>query len=168
MNADYQIDDARVVGREYQVTLAMLVEYEFPVVAGHEPDSALEVAEDLARFSNLEKTQPVERDTIHTETDVLRDIYEDDVEAGELEWMDEPTAPSPDTYWDDTRHFGDGDREVRTDGGQSSSGTERVNPTELGALIYEKFDVSTLEAKNIAERGVDSNWQIHTETERTD
>ena len=115
---EYRIENARVVGGEYRVKLAILTEYEFPVIAGHHESDAIDVARELALHSNLEKTKPAERDVIHSDVERLRDIYEDDVEAGQLEFMDEPTAPSPDTYWDDSRHFDleDG-REIRTDGG---------------------------------------------------
>jgi len=106
----YRIEGAREVGGEYMVKLAILTEYEFPVVAGHVEDDAIAEAQELALYSDLPKTKPADRDVVHSDVEKLRPIYEDDVEAGQLEYMDEPTAPSEDTFWDDSRHFGGDDQ----------------------------------------------------------
>jgi len=42
---------------------------------------------------------------IHSDVEKLRDIYADDVEAGQIDHIDGPTAPSEGTFWDDSRHF---------------------------------------------------------------
>ncbi len=101
----YQIEGASVVGGEYMVKLAILTEYRFPVVAGHLEDDAVDTARELALHSDLEKTKPVDRDVIHSDVEKLRDIYADDVEAGQIKHIDGPTAPSEGTFWDDSRHF---------------------------------------------------------------
>ncbi len=49
----YRIEGAREVGGEYMVKLAILTEYEFPVVAGHVEDDAIAEAQELALYSDL-------------------------------------------------------------------------------------------------------------------
>ncbi|APX98645.1 hypothetical protein [Natronorubrum daqingense] len=111
---EFKIQNAQLVGREYRVTLAYLVEYDITVTAGLEDHQAVEEA-DLRRFAG--DIDPTERDLIHNDVEVLRDIFEDDVDAHEVaEWIDAPSAPSDDTYWDDTRHFdGSADTEAGHD-----------------------------------------------------
>lgn len=121
----YQVDDARLVGHEWQVKLAFVTEYEFSLVAGHEREDVVEDATELALFGDQKKS---DRFLLHSETEPVRDIYEDDVDAEEIRWIDGPTAPSENTYWDDRVHFDDRyvdtgspqDGEPITDGGQSS------------------------------------------------
>lgn len=100
-----RIENARVVGGEYNVKLAFLVEYEFPVIAGHNDSDAVTEAELLALHSDLPKTKITDRDLVHSEVEQLRDIFEDDIEAGQLDFCEAPTAPSEDTFWDDSKHF---------------------------------------------------------------
>ncbi|ADB63971.1 hypothetical protein Htur_5084 (plasmid) [Haloterrigena turkmenica DSM 5511] len=101
-DGEYRIEGARVVGGEYRVSLSIMTEYELTVVAGHHESDAVEIAEERAIFGD---EKPADRFTPHADVEQLREIYEDDVEAGQLEYMDAPTAPSEDTYWDDSRHF---------------------------------------------------------------
>lgn len=103
MSSEYQIEGARVVGGEYQVSLSIVTEYELTVVAGHHDSDAVEIAEERAIFGD---EKPADRMTLHTDVEQIREIYEDDVEAGQLEFCEAPTAPSENTYWDDSRHFG--------------------------------------------------------------
>lgn len=103
--SEHRIENAHLVGREYNVKLAFTVEYEFPVIAGLVESDAVTEAELLAQHSDLEKTEPKDRDLVHSDIEKLRPIYEDDVEAGQLDFYDAPTAPSEDTFWDDSQHF---------------------------------------------------------------
>lgn len=97
---------ARLVGHEYEVTLAYTVEYTMTVLAGPYQDDAIEEAELLRAFG--EDVEPTDRDLVHTDVTPVQDIFEDDPQAHEIaEWVDAPSAPSEDTYWDDTRHFGE-------------------------------------------------------------
>ncbi len=98
---------AQLVGKEYQVKLAYTVEYELTVTAAPDEANAIEEADLLANYGR--DVDPVERDRVHTEVEELRDIFEDDPEAHEIaEWIDAPSAPSEDTYYDDSRHFENG------------------------------------------------------------
>ncbi len=105
--------EARLVGREYQVRLCYTVEYDFTVTAPPEESSAIEEAE-LLRFAN--DVDPSDRDLVHTEVEAIGDIWEDDPEAHEVaDWIDAPSAPSENTYYDDSRHFDCTDSEVKGD-----------------------------------------------------
>lgn len=116
-NATYQIEDARLVGHEWKLKLAFVTEYELTLVAGHEQEDAIEIGEEVALFGD----EPhADRFLLHSEAEPVRDIYEDDAEAEEISWMDGPTAPSEDTYWDDSKHFDD--RYVATDPERDSDG----------------------------------------------
>ncbi|WP_436348826.1 hypothetical protein [Natronorubrum sp. FCH18a] len=99
---EYRLENARVVGYEWDVKLAFVTEYEFSLVAGHERENAIEDAQELALYGGKKIS---ERELLHTEADPVRNIFEDDVEAGEISWIDEPSAPSDETFWDDSRHF---------------------------------------------------------------
>ncbi|WP_440767545.1 hypothetical protein [Natronorubrum sp. DTA7] len=101
-DSEYQLENARVVGYEWDMKLAFVTEYEFSLVAGHVRDDAIEDARELALYGNKKIS---ERELLHSEADPVRDIFEDDVEAGEIPWIDEPSAPSNETFWDDSRHF---------------------------------------------------------------
>jgi len=95
---------AELVGREYDVTLAYTVEYRLSVTAGPTDDAAIQEADLLAKHGA--GVAPFDRDLVHTEVDATRPIYADDPEAFEVaDWIDAPSAPSEDTYYDDTRHF---------------------------------------------------------------
>lgn len=112
---EYRIEGARVVGKEYDVFLAIMTEYRVRVTAGPVEDDAIEIAEELA-LHGREDTM-TDRFLAHTEVEEIRDVFEDDVEAGKIDWMDEPTSPSEETFWDDSQHFPDhyettGDSEV--------------------------------------------------------
>ena len=99
------IDGDRLVGREHTVKLAYIVEYALSVRAGPSEHQAIEEAE-LRRFA--EDVDPSERELVHTDVDPGRPIYADDPEACEVaDWIDAPSAPSEETYWDDSRHFED-------------------------------------------------------------
>lgn len=97
---------AQLVGREYEVKLAFTVEHRLTVKSGVEEDQAIRHAEELALFG-VDDTL-FDRDLIHSEVEAVRDIFEDDPDAFEAaDWVDGPTAPSEETYFDDTRHFDD-------------------------------------------------------------
>ncbi|MWG36223.1 hypothetical protein [Halomarina oriensis] len=102
-------DRVEVVGGEYDVRLVFHTEYVLEgVVAGHYDNDAVEVAETLAlhgRHSN-----PADRDPVHSEVERTRDVFEDDVAAERIDWVDGPTAPSESTFWDDTAHFQETDQ----------------------------------------------------------
>lgn len=96
--------DAQLVGREYQVRLHYSVQYDPTVKAGVEEQQAVEEA-DLRRFAN--DLDPTDRDLVHSDVETLRDIFADDPDACDVaDWIDAPSAPSEETYWDDSRHFG--------------------------------------------------------------
>ena len=96
---------ARLIGKEYSVKLAYTVEYDLTVKAGPNEQDAIEEAE-LLRFAN--DLEPSERDLVHTEVEAIGEIFEDDPDAHEVaDWIDAPSAPSENTYWDDSRHFGE-------------------------------------------------------------
>lgn len=95
--------DTQLIGHEYDVTLHYLVEHHFRVKAGPHENDAIEEA-DLLRSAN--RPNPADRELVHTETQKINNIYEDDPDAHEVaDWIDPPSAPSEETYWDDTRHF---------------------------------------------------------------
>lgn len=99
----YRIEDARLVGREYNLTLSYTVDYDLNLLAGTEDWQALDEAKLRSPVLN---TEPTDWDLVHHEVEATREIYEDDPEACDIvDWVDEPSAPSADTYWDDSRHF---------------------------------------------------------------
>lgn len=101
-------DRVEVVGGEYDVRLVFHTEYVLEgVVAGHHDDDAVEEAQILALHGD---ETPADRDLVHTEVERTRDVFENDVVAERIEWIDGPTAPSESTYWDDTVHFQETDQ----------------------------------------------------------
>ncbi|SNZ06188.1 hypothetical protein SAMN06269185_1079 [Natronoarchaeum philippinense] len=101
----YRIENARLVGREYNLRLSYTVEFDLNLLAGPEDWQALDEAE---QRSPVLHSEPTDWDLIHHEVDAVREIYEDDPEAGEIvDWVDEPSAPSESTFWDDSKHFSD-------------------------------------------------------------
>lgn len=99
---DFSIENARIIGGKYEVFLAFTQEYRLTVDAGVTRKSAIEEATELALHGDV----PIyDRELLHSEVDQIDEIFEDDVEAGKVSWLDEPTAPSEETYWDDTEHF---------------------------------------------------------------
>lgn len=94
---------ARLIGHEYNVTLHYTVEYQLSVKAGPVDQNAVEEAE-LLRMAN--DVEPVDRDLVHSDVETVSDIFEDDPDAHEVaDWIDAPSAPSENTFWDDSRHF---------------------------------------------------------------
>lgn len=111
-NNTYQIENARLIGRKYNIRLAYLVEYDLSLLAGPTENQAVEEAK-LARLA--ENVTPTEQDLIHTDVETTEDVFEDDPRAHDIaDWIDAPSAPSENTYWDDTRHFDD--QYVNTEG----------------------------------------------------
>lgn len=99
----HRIENARLIGREYSVRLSYTVEFDLNLLAGPEDWQAVEEAKLLSPVQNSE---PTDWDLVHHEVESLRDIFEDDPEACEIvDWVDEPSAPSEETFWDDSRHF---------------------------------------------------------------
>lgn len=97
---------AGLVGREYEVRLAFTVEHRLTVKAGVEEQDAIRRAKESALHGD--KQTLFDRDLVHSEVEATRDIFEDDPDAFEAaDWVDAPTAPSEQTYYDDTRHFED-------------------------------------------------------------
>lgn len=97
---------ARLVGREYEVRLCYSVEHRLSVKAGVEEEDAIMWAEEKALHGDVDTL--FDRDLVHTEVEATREIFEDDPDAFEaVDWIDGPTSPSEETYWDDSRHFGD-------------------------------------------------------------
>lgn len=102
-----KVDPDRLFGRVYEVQLNYAVEYRMRVAAGVEQQSAIEEA-DLRRFAD--GVDPTDRMLVHTEVEAVEPIYGDDPRACDVaDWIDTPNAPSEDTYWDDSRHFGGGE-----------------------------------------------------------
>jgi hypothetical protein len=100
---DEQIENPRLVGREYNLRLAYTVEFDLNLLAGPEDWQAIEEAKTL---SPVRTSEPTDWDLIHHEINSVRDIYEDDPEACEIvDWVDEPSAPSSETFWNDSLHF---------------------------------------------------------------
>jgi len=103
-DSTHRIENARLVGREYNVRLSYTVEFDLNLLAGPEDWQAVEEAKLLSPVRNSE---PTDWDLVHHEVESVRDIFEDDPEACEIvDWVDEPSAPSEETFWDDSRHFG--------------------------------------------------------------
>lgn len=100
-----QHDVVEIVGGEYEVEIHYTTEYRMRVKAPTE-HMAVEEA-DLRRFAD--DMDPCDYDLVHSRVEPVRDIFEDDPDAYEVcSWIDGPSAPSEDTYWDDSVHFGDG------------------------------------------------------------
>jgi len=67
------------------------------------PDTDPETAAGEHVFSD---TPSDEYMTVHAEVLESEPIYEDDPEACDVvDWIDAPSAPSEETFWDDSRHF---------------------------------------------------------------
>lgn len=100
------LEPRQLAGREYEVTLHETVEYRLTVLAGPEEQSAVEEAVIQARHGD---ESPLDRDVVHTEVESVEDIWADDHRAERcLTWLDGPTAPSEETFWDDSYHFPEG------------------------------------------------------------
>lgn len=98
------INPDRLAGREYNVTLSYTVEYDVTVAAGPNDEHAITEAKVVANPSG--EIKPSDWELIHSDVEVLEDIWMDDVKAPRAAaWLDEPHAPSDETYWDDTKHF---------------------------------------------------------------
>lgn len=100
------IENARVVGYEWDLRLCFSVEYRLSVVAGVERDDAIRAGEELALHGRNQK--PLDRDLVHTEVEDKTEVFEDEPEAiVAADWLDHPVAPSEETFFDDSRHFDD-------------------------------------------------------------
>lgn len=98
------INPDRLAGREYKVTLSYTVEYEVTVTAGPTDEHAVNEAKVVANPSG--DITPSDYELIHSDVEVLEDIWMDDVKAPRAAaWLDEPHTPSEHTFWDDTQHF---------------------------------------------------------------
>jgi len=105
-----QLEAEQMAGRRYEVLLDYSVRYRVEVFAGHEDEHAIEQAE-LRRLAS--DVEPADRELIHTEVEAKEDIYADDYRAENChDLSDGPTAPSAQTFWDDSVHFSE---ETRAD-----------------------------------------------------
>ena len=87
------------------------------VKAGVEEQAAVDEA-DLLRIANSDIT-PSDRDLVNSDAEAVRDIFEDEPDACKAaDWVEEPSAPSEGTFWDDSRHFENRYVDTGTDGGQ--------------------------------------------------
>lgn len=97
------IKEARNLGSHATVKVCRIEEY---IV-----DVYLPGGEEVERRANeliTPKTPSDEWDVVHSEVLDERAVYSDDPDAHRVaSWLDAPTAPSEDTYYDDSRHFGD-------------------------------------------------------------
>lgn len=107
------LDPDQLVGYEWDIELNFTVQYNVRLVAGIEQDDAVRAAEEVALYG---PTAVSDRDLVHTDAEQRRPIYADDWEAEQVDWVEGPTAPSSDTYWDDRVHFPALDTEPADDG----------------------------------------------------
>ena len=94
---------AMQVGERATIKLVRHEEYYVDVLK--HPDTNPERAAGEQVFSD---TPSDEYMTVHAEVLKSEPIYEDDPEACDVSsWIDAPSAPSEQTFWDDSRHFED-------------------------------------------------------------
>jgi len=97
----------RVVGYRGTVKLCRVEEYTVDV---YFPETAQ--AEDAALDALVGASESDEWDVVESEVLDAREVYSDDPDAHRAaDWLEAPTAPSEETFWDDSRHFPGGNSE---------------------------------------------------------
>jgi len=97
------VSDPTTIGEKATIKLVRHEEYYVDVLK--KPDESPEQAAGKHVFHDTPSDEYMD---VHAEVLESEPIYEDDPEAFDVvSWIEEPSAPSEHTYWDDTRHFDD-------------------------------------------------------------
>ncbi|WP_147435214.1 hypothetical protein [Haloarcula sp. Atlit-120R] len=108
------LEPEQQAGHKYDVQLSYSVEVSLSVLAGHVEQDAVDEAALRVDFGSLDHVS--DWDLVHSDVEPIERVWADDPRAEHILEYGTPTAPSEDTYWDDSRHFGPTDTDTGADG----------------------------------------------------